>query len=1009
MWSHDTSENTRYLRALAQSSTWLSAIIIAFVWISIIFHLQVERSDAERGAILNSANLARAFEEHLSRTLNDIDRSLKLIRANYIVDESFNLKRWLRSTQLFDDQTLQVGLIGPDGFIKMSSVDSRSAVGTDLRDREHYRHFITAGNDGLFISKPIVGRTTGKWSIQLARRIERSDGSFAGVIVASLDPNYLSRFYSSVDIGEAGYIRIVGTDGIVRAVGGRTPEMIGQDLSSVTLFKHFPNQPAGWYYSNSVLTDHVPRLITYRAVRQCPLVVTIGLSSDEIFSGVYVDQWRCIFFGLALTTVIIIVNGFSIRARLVRDRIARDLNVQNLRFNALLADMPLGVCMFDCNGCLTVSNDRYLRMHGLPATSAISGTSVREIIQYSKVSGAFPGDVDSYCNELAETLGRGELVRHLTHLNDGRVIASLSQPIGDGGWISIYEDITEQQLAKVRLEQTRKFLNSIVENVPAPIVVKDPDKGTFVLVNHAYEKFMGLPRERLMGKTVFDVFPPTDAELIAKYDNEAIKFSKRVISAELSVVTPTNGSRIVTTTRLVVLDENDKPHYVIAMIDDVTEKRKAEARIAHMAHHDPVTGLLNRARFTERLEDTLACAGRNAHLAVLFIDLDHFKHVNDTLGHLIGDELLRAVADRLSGCIQEIDAVGRLGGDEFAIIQSAVAHPGDIIALVGRITAAIKAPYELGGFQTVVDVSIGIAQAPADATTSDELIKRADMALYRAKSDGRGTYRFFEPEMLARTATRRGLEASLRNSIVNGELELFYQPVVNIKEYRVVGLEALLRWRHPERGILSPLEFMGVAVETGLIVPLGEWVIRQACSDAASWPDHIKIAVNLSPAQFRSQNLAQVVINALATSGIAPSRLELEITEELLLGHNRDNLAVLEQLRKLGVQIVMDDFGIGYSSLNYLRLFPFDKIKIDRSFINEEDDLSLAIVQAVTNLARVLMVPATAEGIETREQLEFVRAAGCTEFQGYLFSPPKPTAEILAFLRRSSQVAANAA
>ena len=545
---------------------------------------------------------------------------------------------------------------------------------------------------------------------------------------------------------------------------------------------------------------------------------------------------------MALTTVILIVNGFSIRARLVRDRIAHDLSVQNLRFNALLADMPLGVCMFDCNGFLTVSNERYLRMHGLPAASAASGTSVREIVQYSKASGAFPGDVDSYCKELSEALGRGELVRHLTHLNDGRVIASLSQPIGDGGWISIYEDITEQQLAKVRLEQTRKFLDSIVENVPAPIVVKEPEKGTFVLVNHAYEKFIGLPRERLMGKTVYDVFPPKDAELIATYDNEAIKFSERVISAELSVETPINGSRVVTTTRLVVLDENDKPHFVIAIINDVTEKRKAEARIAYMAHHDPITGLLNRARFAERLEGALACAEQNTHLAVLFIDLDHFKHVNDTLGHLIGDELLRAVADRLRGCIQEIDAVARLGG-----------------------------------------------------------------------------------------------------------------------------------------------------------------------SDAANWPDDIRIAVNLSPAQFRSQSLAQVVINSLATSGIAPSRLELEITEELLLGHNRDNLSMLEQLRKIGVQIVMDDFGIGYSSLNYLRLFPFDKIKIDRSFINEEDDLSLAIVQAVTSLARVLRVPVTAEGIETREQLDFIRAAGCTEFQGYLFSTPKPSAEIVAFLRGSAQMAANAA
>jgi EAL domain-containing protein (putative c-di-GMP-specific phosphodiesterase class I) len=291
-------------------------------------------------------------------------------------------------------------------------------------------------------------------------------------------------------------------------------------------------------------------------------------------------------------------------------------------------------------------------------------------------------------------------------------------------------------------------------------------------------------------------------------------------------------------------------------------------------------------------------------------------------------------------------------------------------------------------------------------------MKQADVALYRAKADGRGTYRFFEPEMVARIEAQRNVEADLRRALVDGQFELFYQPVVNIEDNAVVGLESLVRWRHPERGLVSPSEFIPVAEETGLIVALGEWVLRQACADAAKWPSQIKIAVNLSPAQFRSKNLAQVVINALAASGVAPSRLELEITEETFLEHDRENLAALQQLRNLGIQIVMDDFGIGYSSLNYLRLFPFDRIKIDRSFVNDlssGNNLSFEIVQAVTKLARALGVPSTAEGIETKQQLELVRAAGCTEFQGYLFSRPRPVAEIIRLLQFNTRVEVTAA
>ena len=372
---------------------------------------------------------------------------------------------------------------------------------------------------------------------------------------------------------------------------------------------------------------------------------------------------------------------------------------------------------------------------------------------------------------------------------------------------------------------------------------------------------------------------------------------------------------------------------------------------------------------------------------MLFLDLDLFKDVNDTLGHLVGDELLKVVAERLQECVQDGDTVARLGGDEFAIIQNSVDEP-EISALAERIRSALKAPYDLGGLRANVDVSIGIARSPIDGTTTAELIKRADLALYRAKADGRGNYRLFEPAMDVIMKTRRKLEADLRDALVNGEFELFYQPIVDIESNNIAGLEGLLRWHHPVRGTISPAEFIPAAEETGFIIPLGEWVIRQACSDASKWPDDVKISVNLSPAQFASRNLVQVIVSALGASGVAPSRLELEITEEILLAQNKENLAVLDQLRRLGVQIVMDDFGTGYSSLNYLRSLPFDKIKIDRSFVNDLSDgngLSLEIVRAVASLARVLNIPTTAEGIDTDEQLRIVRSRRLHTISGLPF------------------------
>jgi len=440
----------------------------------------------------------------------------------------------------------------------------------------------------------------------------------------------------------------------------------------------------------------------------------------------------------------------------------------------------------------------------------------------------------------------------------------------------------------------------------------------------------------------------------------------------------------------------------VATYEDVTARRTAEAQVVHMARHDALTALPNRVVLHERLEHAVSEAGRGTGSAVLCLDLDHFKAVNDTLGHPVGDGLLRLAAERLMACVRQGDLVVRLDGDEFAIVQADVGRPEEARLLAERIVGALQQPFVVEGHEIVTGVSIGLAIVPGDGTTAAILLKNADMALHRAKQDGRGGFCFFEPEMDRRLQRRRNLELDLRRGVLAEEFVLFYQPLVNLDRNEVSGFEALLRWPHPERGMVSPSEFIPVAEEIGVIVALGEWVIRRACADAALWPGDIKVAVNLSPVQFRSRNLVPTVVAALAESGLAPWRLELEITESVLLQDNAATLAVLHELRALGARISMDDFGTGYSSLSYLRSFPFDKLKIDQAFVR---DLStredcVHIVRAVQGLCAGLGIATVAEGVETEGQLARLRAEGCKEVQGFLFSHARCVADVPGILRR---------
>ncbi|MGZ5828086.1 MAG: EAL domain-containing protein [Xanthobacteraceae bacterium] len=577
--------------------------------------------------------------------------------------------------------------------------------------------------------------------------------------------------------------------------------------------------------------------------------------------------------------------------------------------------------------------------------------------------------------------------------------------------VTVVEDVTERKRLEAERDRNREFLNLIIDNIPSSIMVKDARDRRYVLANHAAESYLGIPRESIIGKAAHEVMSKATAEIVTQQDEDQLKSNGRLFFDEFKINSPTQGSRVVTSNRVTIFDTRGKPQYLVSVVDDVTDRKRADARIAHLAHHDVLTDLPNRLLFRDQLEQALHRMQDGENVAVLYCDLDNFKDVNDTLGHPAGDALLKAVAVRLRDCIGEQNTAARLGGDEFAIIQTGVKSPSDVTELVQRIYEVIRKPIQSGHHQFTADASFGIAIAPHDGTDPDQLLKNADMALYGAKSDGRSTYRFFESAMDARVKARRALEVDLRDAINAGDFKLHYQPVIKLSDNKIMSCEALLRWNHPKRGDVPPSEFIPVAEETGLITSLGEWVLKTACAEAMSWPEDIKVAINVSPVQFRSQTLPLTIIAALAATGLPAQRLIIEITEAVLIRDDAAALDMLNQLRVLGVQIAMDDFGTGYSSLSYLQRFPFDKIKIDRSFITNiaEKDGSPAIVQAVVDIARSRNITTTAEGVETTEQLELLRELGCTEMQGYLFSPAVPANELSKLFPSRQRKAASAA
>jgi len=748
------------LIAERSSSAILGLVIIAMLWGGVFLKFSQDVTGDLKDAERTSQSFAMVFEENVLRSIDELDNILFYLRSNIEARKATaDYNTILHATEMPSDILVQVAIIDSSGIMRASTAGPQPAPPIDLSDREHFRAQVNSKEDRLFISKPLIGRVSKKWSVQLSRRFVNADGSFGGVVVASLDPEHFTTFYNKVDLASSGSIALIGSDGIVRSAGGQSTDLqMGQDIRGTDLFNRMQTRFNSVFEEDDRSTGQT-RLIALRKVKGQPLWVSVSLDKSEVLSGSYSDL-RTNCFAAGLLTLII------------------------------LATMEL-----------------------------------------------------------------------------------------------IFRTETGARQKSRQLEQTLE-------------------------------------------------------------------------------------------------------------------------RMARLASEDSLTGLLNRRGFRSALDELQATRSDaetpgEIHYAVLFLDLDRFKIINDTLGHRVGDLLLQETTQRLRASLRSTDVMARLGGDEFAIIARYVKSKAALDDLAQCLIKTIREPFELGGYRVRTTISIGIAVSPIDGASADDLVVAADLALYAAKERNRDGYHFYEASMTKELTNRRQIETDLREALEHSELELHYQPIVNLHDGSITGFEALARWNNRTKGFIPPSQFIPIAEDTGLMTRLGEWALTEACGKIAQLPEHINLAVNLSPVQFAAPDLVEVVQRALVSSGLAAHRLELEITENLILENNDQILTMLRRLRQLGICIALDDFGTGYSALSYLRKFPLDKIKIDRSFVTDIATRSdqVAIIQAVLSIARALGMTVTAEGVETEIQKDFLKALGCDSAQGYLFGKPvrfEEVAEIVA-------------
>jgi len=867
----------------------------------------------------------------------------------------------------------------------------------NITGRHYFQAFKSDPQSPPFFAEALRSYDTGHWTTVLAHRLSGADGTFLGVMTRRIDPANYEKFFASVTLTPGAAISLLHTDGTLLARFPHLEQMIGQNLRNAPLLGRVLEKGGLQTLRLQSPIDGKERLGAAARLDHFPIVV-VATNSVSVVLADWREQTRLLITAAALAaSVITLILFLIIRQILRQNRDAQHwLESERQRLDTALNNMTQGLILYDASARMVICNQRYIDMYSLSPDVVKPGCHFLDLTRHRKETGSFEGDVEAFCREILESVAQGKTRKMVREGSDGRAFQIVNTPLPQGGWVVTVEDISERRDVEHERDRNHAFLREIIEHIPSQITVKDVSDRRYLLVNRVTEQQFGISREAIVGKTAFDLFTKKAAEHITADDERALHLPGSLFLDEAPWQSLAVGLRYVTSHRIAIRDQANAPRYLINVVEDVTERRRANEQIAHLAHYDALTDLPNRVLFREQIERELQKAKQGQSFALLYIDIDEFKGINDSLGHHVGDELLKSVTTRIRSCLKEGYLIARLGGDEFAVIQPAIESKAEVEAFVRQIYAAIRQPHRCLGHQLSSDASIGIALEPQDGTDLEQLIKNADLAMYAAKAGGRRAHRFFETAMDANAKARLALEQDLRQAMADGSFELHYQPLVDLRNDRVTGCEALLRWRHPERGMVSPAEFIPVAEDTGLINELGDWVLKTACAEAATWPEHVRLAVNVSPIQLKSPTLALRIAGALAAAGLSPSRLEIEITEAVLIRDDEAALLILHQLRAVGVRIALDDFGTGYSSLSYLKRFPFDKIKIDRSFVADMIEVagSSSIVQAIVGIAAALKMTTTAEGVETEAQRELLRQLGCTDMQGYLFSAPKPASEV---------------
>jgi diguanylate cyclase (GGDEF)-like protein/PAS domain S-box-containing protein len=1005
-----TEATGRHLAATIRGPVlWLTlcgGLLVAAIFVGTI----MMAGEFRERALLNSERelentvllLARHFDQQFEDSDTLADDVISRLQVSGIASEK-EFRKHVGSSEAHEILRSKAGVLSYLGDISIfdSNGDIISwsrplpAPPLNISERNYFKSFKFDPRSPSVLTESVRSYITGNLNSVIAHRLKGEDGVFLGVMTRRINPVNYEKFFASVALGTGATISMFHADGTLLARYPHVDELIGKNFSTAPLLQRV--RESG---SRQTLRVQSPVDQTDSLGSAAPLAHYSGVVATTNTVAAALADWReqtrfLVISATLAAAVVALILFLIIRQITWQNREAQQrLEAERGRLDTALNNMIQGLVTFDASTRLVTFNRRYIEMHDLSTDIVKQGCLFRDLMQHRKDNGSFDGDVDAFCSLVTRNVARGQVTHSVMQCQDGRAFLAVSRPLADGGWVATMEDITERLNLEQERDRNYAFLSQIIDHIPSQITVKGVRDRRYLLVNRVAEAQFGISRDLIIGKTAADIFPKASAEIIAADEEKTLQSPDGLFKEEHVWETQGMGPRYVTSRRLGIRDSEGQARYIINVVDDVTERRLANDKIAHLAHYDALTDLPNRVLFGEQIERELRNAVDGQQFALLYIDIDEFKGINDSLGHHVGDELLKAVAASLKDCIKPGDLIARLGGDEFAVIQTAVSGRADVEGFVTRIYEAIRQPYQCLGHHLSTDASIGIALAPQDGTELDQLVKHADLAMYAAKAEGRRVRRFFEPAMDARANARLTMEQDLRQALADGAFELHYQPLLDLASGEVAGCEALLRWRHPERGMVSPAEFIPVAEDTGLINELGDWVMQTACTEAAGWPSRVRLAVNVSPIQLKSPTLALRITGALAASGLSPDRLEIEITEAVLIHDDESALAILHQLRAIGVRIALDDFGTGFSSLSYLKRFPFDKIKIDRCFISDiELDGSAAIVQAVVNIAAARHMTTTAEGVETEQQREILRQLGCTQMQGYLFSAAKPAAE----------------